>query len=75
MGTENVMSKEKSNKGLTDVGRVVSFNTYGKNNRVIQGTIVESRFDNELGLKYFAIKPSEHFNGYQAITRTEKEIF
>lgn len=75
MSTENVSNEEKGNGVLADVGRSISFNTYGENNRVMKGKIIESKFDNELKLKYYIIEPMEDFNGYKTIVRTESEVF
>ena len=75
MNTENVSKEEKGNGVLADVGRIVSFKTYGKNDRVMTGRIVESKFDNELKLKLYIIEPSENFNGFKTIVRTENEVF
>ena len=75
LSAENISNEEQDNGDLSDVGRIISFNTYGKNDRVMKGKIIESKFDNELKYKYYTIKPLEDFNGYKTIVRTEKEVF
>lgn len=69
------IDNQQGGGALADVGRIISFNTYGENNRLIKGKIIKSLFDNELQLKYYIIEPLEDFDGYKTISRTEGEVF